>query len=139
MRKSPDSHRAHRLLEAKHLVLAALLLCLIAGCTKYPPQSGGRTASFWAQTLQEPDVEQRRKAATKLGPLILTDPVALPAVLVAVKDSDPGVRGAAARSLGIYSGPKAPEVLPVLHELEQDRDPKVRAAATDAIKHLSDS
>ena len=66
-----------------HLVILwpTLLVCLIAtGCKKdEPPRSGGRTASYWAETLQKTDngmdnVEERRKAATKLGPLILTDP-----------------------------------------------------------------
>ena len=54
-----------------------------------------------------------------------------------MKDSDPGVRTAVARSLGIYSGPKAVEVLPALQELEQDKDETVKAAASQAIKDLS--
>jgi HEAT repeat protein len=137
MRKSPGGRRGFGAVMPKRLVWLALLLALTGGCKKDPPQSGGRTAEFWAQVLQEPDVEQRRKAATKLGPLILTDPAALPALLVAVKDADAGVRAAAAWSLGIYSGPKSSEVLPVLQELEKDKEAKVRAAATQAIKDLS--
>jgi hypothetical protein len=140
MRKSSEGRPEYRFVMAKHLVWPAILVCLFAGCKKEPPRSGGRTASYWAEVLGKPeDVEQRRKAATKLGPLILTDPAALPALLGAVKDADPGVRAAVARSLGIYSGPKAPEVLPALRELEQDKEANVRAAATQAIKDLSET
>src|SRR5271163_2700313 len=98
MRKSSEGGRTFRFVVAKHLVWAAVLICVFAGCKKEPPRSGGRTAGYWAEVLQKPDdVEERRKAATKLGPLILTDPASLPALLGAVKDPDPGVRAAVAR------------------------------------------
>jgi HEAT repeat protein len=139
MKTSSEGYWEFRLFRAKHFVWVAILVCLFAGCKKEPPRSGGRTASYWAEVLEKPgDIEERRKAATKLGPLVLTDPAALPALLGAVKDSDPGVRAAVARSLGIYSGPKAADVLPALRELEQDREENVRAAATQAIKDLSE-
>jgi len=124
---------------AKRWICVALLAALIAGCGKKPPlTSGGRTASYWAEVLQQPDVELRRKAAGKLGPLILIDQAALPALLGALKDTDPEVRSAAARSLGIYTGPRGQEVLPALREVqEQDADPKVRQAADKAVEKLT--
>lgn len=123
---------------AKRLIWMGLLACAFVGCAKDTPRSGGRTASYWAEALKQSDVEQRRKAATKLGPLLLMDGAALPALVGAVKDTDPGVRIAAARSLGIYSGPKAPEALPVLREMqEHDPDVKVREAAASAIEMAS--
>jgi HEAT repeat protein len=125
---------------AKRLICVALLAGLLAGCTKKdPPTSGGRTASNWTEVLQQPDVEQRRKAAVKLGPLIINDPAAQQVLLGALKDTDPGVRAAAARSLGIFAKPtSAQEVLPALRELEQkDTDATVREAATKAIEMLS--
>jgi HEAT repeat protein len=126
------------LVMAKHFAWPTLLVCLLTGCKKEVPRAGGRTATYWANVLKESDdVEQRRKAGTKLGPLILTDPASLPALVGAFKDSDPGVRAAIARSLGIYSGPKAPEVLPTLHELEHDSEEEVRSAAIQAIKDAS--
>ena len=119
-------------------MVAALLL---TGCGKtYPPTSGGRTASYWAEVLRQPDVELRRKAAVKLGVLVLKDKAALPALMDALRDSDPEVRSGAARSLGVYTGPRGREVLPALRELEQrDADASVREAAGEAIKRLTQS
>ncbi|SRR5579871_6344930 len=127
-------------------VFGALLACLLVGCSfwlrgcgpKGPYTSGGRTASAWAEALRQPEVEVRRKAAAKLGPLTLTDPAALPATLVALRDEDAQVRLAAVRSLRIYSGPKAPEVVPALRDVgERDPDPKVREAAAKAVQELT--
>lgn len=115
-----------------------MVLCLACGCSSETPRSGGRTASYWAEVLKQDDnVELRRKAALKLGPLILIDKAALPALLEAVKDTDAEVRASAARGLGIYSGPKGSEVLPALRELHQnDPDPKTRQMAGQAIERL---
>jgi HEAT repeat protein len=117
----------------------ALIILLLIGCSrKEPPRSGGRTAGYWAQVLkEEPNTESRAKAATKLGPLVLIDEEALPALLSALKDNDAAVRMAASRSLGIYSGPKAEEVVPALRELkERDPNNNVREAASKAIDNL---
>jgi HEAT repeat protein len=121
-------------------VLASMALVL-SGCGKtYPPSSGGRTASYWAEVLEQPDLEQRRKAAAKLGPLVLIDKAAMPALVAALKDTDVQVRSAAVRSLGIYTGARGREVLPALRELEQqDADATVREAAAKAVQRLSKS
>jgi len=113
-----------------------------SGCGKKPgpPQSGGRTADYWAEVLRQPapDVVLRRKAATKLGTLILIDGAAMPALIDALRDSDAEVRANAARSLGVYSGPRGGEALPPLREiLERDPDAKVRQAAAKAIEKLN--
>jgi HEAT repeat protein len=123
---------------AKRLICVALLAACFLGCAKDPPRSGGRTASDWAEVLQQPDVEQRRKAAVKLGPLTVNDPDALRTLLGALKDTDPGVRASAARSLGIFTKPaKAEEVLPALREMQQqDSDANAREAAAKAIEML---
>ena len=123
------------------LISLGFVVCLCAGCGKaYPITSGGRTASAWAEVLQAPNeaVALRRKAATKLGPLVLIDEAAMPALLLGLKDNDAGVRRLAVRSLGIYSGPRAEEVLPTLAELEhEEKDKKVREALAAAIERLS--
>jgi HEAT repeat protein len=125
---------------AKRLICVVFLAAMHTGCGKdEPPRSGGRTASYWAEVLQKPDgnVELRRKAAVKLGPLLLLDPAAQPALLDALKDPDAEVRSSAARSLGIYAGPKAAELLPTLRQVaQQDADPKVRSAAAEAVGKL---
>jgi HEAT repeat protein len=121
-------------------IFMAVAVCLCAGCGKPEPmRSGGRTASAWAEVLQPPhaDVALRRKAAAKLGPLILLDDAALPALVEALHDKDSLVRASAARSLGIYSGPKGPVVLPALEEAQrQERDRKAREAISTAIARL---
>jgi HEAT repeat protein len=123
----------------KNILVTVCGALVLVGCGKtHTPTSGGRTASYWAEVLQKEEVELRRKAAAKLGPLILIDKAALPALLSAIKDSDAEVRSATARSLGIYTGSRAGEVLPALREMaKQDADTTVREAATKAIERLS--
>jgi len=121
------------------LAVSLLLISVFTSCSKKDlPRSGGRTAGYWAQVLRdEPKAELRVKAATKLGPLVLIDNDAFPALLLALKDKDTAVRQAAVRSLGIYSGPKAGEVLPELRDVqEHDQTKSVREAATTAIENL---
>ncbi len=115
-----------------------LVVGLVCGCGAEPPRSGGRTAAYWAEVLKQNKVELRRKAATKLGPLILTDAAALPAVLDAIHDSDADVRARAFWALGVYCGPKAAEIVPVLREVcERELDPKAKEAATAALRKLN--
>jgi HEAT repeat protein len=123
----------------KRLIHMLLLAFVLAGCAKKEPmRSGGRTASYWAEVLQQDDIDLRRKAAKKLGPLVLLDPAAMPALLGALKDEDPEVRAKAALSLGTYSGSRAPEVLPALREVqENDVELEVREAAAAAIAKLN--
>jgi predicted small lipoprotein YifL len=52
----------------KKIILLALLLPCI-GCGKQEPLYHEKTASQWAQALQEPDPQVRREAATALGAL----------------------------------------------------------------------
>jgi HEAT repeat protein len=92
------------------------------------------------EVLQQPNVELRRKAAVKLGPLALLDDAAIPALVGALKDTDAEVRASAARSLGIYAGPKGPGALSALSDLQQrDADRKVREAAAKAMERLRSS
>jgi HEAT repeat protein len=119
----------------------AIAVCLLVGCGKTnPPTSGGRTASYWVEVLQQPDpdVELRRKAAAKLGSLLLLDKAVMPALLGALKDADAEVRLAAIRSLTVYSGSRAKEVMPGLTEVqEKDADAVVRKAAAKALEKLT--
>jgi HEAT repeat protein len=123
------------------LLLIALIGYAVAfsGCGSKPTYtSGGRTASYWAEVLKQPDVEMRRKAAVKIGALMLTDEAALPATLAALKDEDTKVRLAAIRSLKIYAGPKASRAVPALRDVqEHDKDQPVREAAAKAADALT--
>jgi HEAT repeat protein len=124
---------------SRYVVVAAMGLAL-AGCGQGDPlSSGGRSAAYWAEVLQQPhkDVALRRKAAAKLGPLIEKDDEAWPALLDALKDADPIVRSLAARSLSIYSGPKADLALSALIEMqENERNKKAIEAVEKAIARL---
>jgi HEAT repeat protein len=122
----------------KRLVCVVLLASCLGGCGKTEPvRSGGRTASYWMQALREPDISLRRKAAVKLGPLVLTDEAALQALLAALRDADPEVRSGAAWALGTFCGPRAADVIGELRSLQQDPDARVRAAVVKAIGRLS--
>jgi HEAT repeat protein len=123
----------------RKLICFSLLAILFAGCSsKETYRSGGRTASYWAKALKEPDVDQRRKAAVKIGPLTLTDEAALPALIAALKDEDSKVRLAAIRSLKIYATGKTAQILPPLRDVkEKDSDAAVRDAASGAIEALN--
>jgi HEAT repeat protein len=109
------------------------------GCGSKPTYtSGGRTASYWAKVLKESDVEMRRKAALKIGPLMAIDETALPAAVGALKDVDTKVRLSAIRSLKIYSGAKASQAVPALRDVqENDKDREVREAAAKAVEALT--
>jgi HEAT repeat protein len=86
----------------------------------------------------DPDVALRRKAATKIGTLVLLDDVVMPALLAALKDPDPEVRSNAARSLGVYSGARGVEALPALQEIQSnDPNKKVREAAAKAVETIT--
>jgi HEAT repeat protein len=117
----------------------AALAAGFSSCRAKPAYtSGGRTASYWAEILQQPDVEMRRKAAVKIGPLMFTDAAALPATLAALKDEDVKVRLAAIRSLKLYAGAKASQAIPALNELQaNEKDLQVREAASKAVEVLA--
>jgi HEAT repeat protein len=108
------------------------------GCGSKPTYtSGSRTASDWAEQLKQPDVEIRRKAALKIGPLMETDAAAFPATLVALKDEDAKVRLIAIRSLLLYAVKKKAQAIPALREMQSDRDLQVREAAAKAADALA--
>ena len=71
----------------------ALLLATVCGCGKEQPTlSGGKPVGHWVRTLQDPIPKMRKQAAFKLGNVGTSDPVALPALIGALKDRDAGVR-----------------------------------------------
>jgi hypothetical protein len=121
------------------LVMCCGSALAFTGCGSKPTYtSGGRSASYWAEVLTQPDVEMRRKAVAKLGPMMLTDEVAFPATLAALRDQDAQVRLAAIRSLRIYGVQKASQAVPALREVqEKDKEPPVREAAAKAVTVLT--
>jgi HEAT repeat protein len=112
-----------------------------SGCSsKATYTSGGRTAAYWAQVLKQSDVEMRRRAALKIGPLILSDAAAMPATLAALKDEDSAVRLTAIRSLKIYAVSKQSQAVPALREVQtNDKLEQVRDAAAKALEALSEN
>lgn len=117
-------------------ILLVLLLIGLGGCSKAQPAlAGGK----WAVTLRNHDAKLRKKAAFTLGNIGPTDPAVLPALMAALKDSDAGVRCEAILAL-LKCRPEAKEAIPELTEVQnKDRDTKVRAYATKALKILGNN
>jgi HEAT repeat protein len=85
------------------------------------------------------DNKVRIAALQKLGELGLiqyayVEP-AVPDVFKAIKDSDAGVRAAAARTLGMI-GPDDKETVPQLAGLLQDKDENVKLAAAEGLAYM---
>jgi HEAT repeat protein/DNA-directed RNA polymerase subunit RPC12/RpoP len=79
------------------------------------------------------NTDLRRYAAGALGKLGHDAGVALPELLRAAKDSDPGLRRNAIRSLGTLGSESRDTVFPVLKDRLSDDDHDVRAAAAEAL------
>jgi HEAT repeat protein len=123
-------------------LFVAVFVVLLAGCSREAPPTlaGGKPVSHWVEALQSsPDAMLRKEAAFKLGNVGPTDPTALPALVVALKDRDPAVRCEAVTALMKF-GTAAQEAVPALTNLrDQDRDSKVRTYATKALEKLQNN
>lgn len=75
----------------------------------------------------------RRYAARALGKLGYEGRVALPELVRAAKDSDPGLRRNAILSLGTLGTQSRDTVLPILKDASNDEDHDVRVAAAEAL------
>jgi HEAT repeat protein len=97
-----------------------------------------------ARALRDPDPEMRRDVAVALdvvgggwwqfsdgGPKLDLRP-ALPALLVGLQDSDPGVRSWVAQDIGDI-GPSAAKAVPQLRSLLHNPEPESRGAACNAL------
>jgi HEAT repeat protein len=118
-------------------VVILTLAGLVCGCGDgQPPRAGGKPAAHWAEVLKGPDVRARKTAARKLGNIGPADATALPALLGALKDRNPGVRCEVILAL-VKFGTAAREALPALAEARA-RDPsaEVRACAARALDRL---
>lgn len=114
-------------------ILVVLLFITLSGCGAKHPKLAGRQ---WASALGSHDVKLRKKAAFTLGNIGPSDPAVLPALMRALRDTDPGVRCQVILAL-LKCRPFAEEALPELTQVQnKDRDPKVRAYATEALKRM---
>jgi HEAT repeat protein len=112
------------------------LILSLVGCGHTPaPLAHGKPVSHWLQALHAADPRKRKKAVEVLGNVGTADPVAIPALIGAVKDCDPKVRGAAILAL-LKIGPAAEGAIPVLTEAQKDKDPLVRSYAAKALKRI---
>ncbi|HEY3359887.1 MAG TPA: HEAT repeat domain-containing protein [Polyangia bacterium] len=84
--------------------------------------------------LGDPSYKVRVQAALVLGKL--GDRRAVPALMKAVKDDNPSVRGVSCSSLGRLGDPAA---IPALKEAARDSEPFVRQAADKALSQLQSS
>jgi HEAT repeat protein len=90
----------------------------------------------WAEVLRGSNAKARRRAAFTLGNIGPSDPVAVPALINALKDADAGVRREAILAL-LKTGAAAQEAVSLLRVMQKrDRDAQVRAYATKALDKL---
>ncbi|HYE61688.1 MAG TPA: HEAT repeat domain-containing protein [Phycisphaerales bacterium] len=89
-------------------------------------------AAKWAVDPYDPDKRYRGTLLLANAPFA-GEPVYIQLFVDNVKDTDPGVRAAAARGLGTHG---APEHAPLLIERLSDEDPMVRTEATRALQRI---
>ena len=119
------------------LIVAAILVISLGGCTTTPTPDSGARVRHWIETLRQPDAKQRKQAAFKLGNLGLTDPTTVvPALIGALKDEDAAVRSEAILAL-LKCGPAGKDALPALGEVRRkDSDAQVRSYAAKALAKI---
>jgi len=94
-----------------------------------------QVASFLARVLADGDLEKRVAAARAVGRMGAEGKSAAPALLVALKNPNPGLRREAACALARI-GAHAEDAVPVLVEALQDPDAPRRVEAVDALAAL---
>jgi HEAT repeat protein len=119
------------------IIVWVLFAILVSGCGKTEPTlAGGKPVSYWVDALQSSDVTLRKKAVFKLGNVGPSDPAAFPAVVVALRDKDPGVRCQAIQSLMKF-GLEGRQAIPILKGIHQhDRNDRARTYAGKALDRL---
>jgi hypothetical protein len=119
--------------------IAVLLLCFSnSGCHKAQPPtaSGGKQTSYWVAAITNSNMKARKRAVFELGNAGAADPIVIPALTKALKDSDPVVRREAVIAL-TKCGKPATDARPALIDAQaHDRDSKVRDSATRALQQL---
>jgi hypothetical protein len=96
---------------------------------------GGETDAvrYWTRILRAEDPQARARAARALGESRRA--AAVPALVQALRDDDPGVRLAAVEALGRMAA-QAQAALPALRQALADEAPAVRAGAERALRSI---
>jgi HEAT repeat protein len=92
-----------------------------------------RSASYWIEALTDTSFVLRVAAARALGESGAR--AAVPALMVALQDREPGVRDAAAEALGEF-GPEAADAVAALVDARADANGFVRRAAARALDKI---
>ena len=121
----------------RRLVVVAVLCGLLVGCGQTQPTlSGGKPLEHWVQALKDPDARVRKEAASKLGNAGPANSAVLPALIAALRDSDPKVRCEVILALVKFDA-DAKEAVPILTELQKsDCDARVRTYAGEALEKI---
>lgn len=122
-------HRAYRWVPWLLVLGTAVFLGVIwRGSQPEPePLYHGQPLKYWADTLRHPDIHKRLRAAQVLGSLGDDARPATPALVLALQDTDPGIRWQAARSLARL-GEHTDEAAPVLVQCLAIRLTRLEAA-----------
>ncbi len=113
----------------KRIVLVGLAILLLTnGC-------GKNSVDELITDSQSSDPKKRMIAVRLLQKRQEDAQRAVPALIRALKDEESDIRLSAAIGLGYY-GDKAKEAIPALSALTQDKDQRMREAATKAIERI---
>ncbi|GAB1540934.1 hypothetical protein NUACC21_36030 [Scytonema sp. NUACC21] len=132
MSKMRYAHQLRFNVIASKIVIALFCLTLSSLVTKTTwAQSPTETQiSFYIQQLKNP-----QEQAGAIDDLVTVGKPAVPALIQALQDSDPQVRGSAAIALGKI-GPDAAQAAPAILRMIDDKDPTVRFHAVQAINKI---
>jgi HEAT repeat protein len=124
------------------MIAGAIALAVVWGCAKEergPLLIGGRELKSWLDDLHDPKPSVRRQAVLKLGNVGQADPAVAEGLAAALGDQDATVRREAIFAVVKLKQPAAA----IIERLEvmgrNDRDLKVREAASRAASRLSAS
>ncbi|MFT3883139.1 MAG: HEAT repeat domain-containing protein [Gemmatales bacterium] len=117
-----------------------LLAVAIAGCGQSVPVPSdlvfsGQKVQHWTTLAKSKQVKERKHAIEVLGNVGIAHPDAIPALIVALRDTDATIRLAAVLGLSKI-GPPAGNALPALEASLKDSDKRVAEQAKLAIKRI---
>jgi HEAT repeat protein len=114
---------------------AVVFLVVAAACRDSDRAFGGRSAAAWALDLQDPDPQTRERAADAFYQIVPHASANVRALLVAMRDSVPGVQAAVANALARIGR----EGIPALTEAVSDDHASVRALAIGLLAAKDDT
>jgi len=117
-----------------------LLAMVITGCSRTPTVPSdlvfsGQHVQHWLTLAKSKQTKDRKHAIEVLSNVGPAHPEAIPALIVALRDTDASIRLASVQGLSKI-GPPASSALPALETSTKDNDKRVADQAKAAIKRI---